>query len=63
MTDLKAFFGDAERTFKLTPALIVELERKTGAGIGGLSKRIFAGEFKVIRTERAFAPGTDRRRH
>lgn len=41
-----AFFGDAERTFLLTPDLIIELERKTGAGIGSLCKRLFAGEFK-----------------
>lgn len=40
-----AFFGDAERTFRLTPDLIVELERKTGAGIGGLARRFFASEF------------------
>jgi hypothetical protein len=42
----KAFFGDAEREFRLTPELIIELERKTGAGIGGLCKRLFAGDFK-----------------
>ena len=27
------------------PELIIELERKTGAGIGGLCRRLFAGEF------------------
>jgi hypothetical protein len=42
----RAFFGDAERDFQITPALIVELERKTGAGIGGLCRRLFAGDFK-----------------
>ena len=41
-----AFFGDAERTFRLTPELIVELERKTGAGIGGLARRFFASDFR-----------------
>lgn len=41
-----AFFGDAQREFALNPKLIAELERVTGAGIGGLSKRFFAGEFK-----------------
>jgi hypothetical protein len=41
----RAFFGDAERDFKLTPPLIVELERKTGAGIGGLCRRLFANDF------------------
>jgi hypothetical protein len=40
-----AFFGDAKRTFKITPELITELERKTGCGIGGLCRRLFAGEF------------------
>lgn len=40
------FFGDGERQFLLTPELIVELERKTGAGIGSLCRRLFAGEFK-----------------
>ncbi len=41
----KAFFGDAERTFRITPDLIAELERKTGAGIGHLCRRLFAGDF------------------
>ena len=38
-----AFFGDGEKQFLLTPEMIVELERKTGAGIGGLCRRLFAG--------------------
>jgi hypothetical protein len=42
----RAFFGDAERDFKLTPPMIVELERKTGAGIGALCRRLFAGDFQ-----------------
>jgi hypothetical protein len=42
----RAFFGDSERDFRITPELIVELERKTGAGIGGLCRRLFAGDFK-----------------
>ncbi|MET3578218.1 hypothetical protein ABID19_001235 [Mesorhizobium robiniae] len=33
------FFGDGERTFALTPDLILELERKTGMGIGSLCLR------------------------
>lgn len=41
-----AFFGDADYAFRITPELIVELERKCGAGIGGLCRRLFAGEFK-----------------
>jgi len=48
MPDLshRAFFGDGERDFKLPPDLIVELERKTGSGIGGLCRRLFAGDFR-----------------
>ena len=42
---LKTFFGDAERTFALTPVLIEELERTTGAGIGAIAKRLFSGQF------------------
>lgn len=45
MNDHRQFFGDAEYAFKLSPDLVMELERKTGAGIGGLSRRFFAGEF------------------
>jgi Phage tail tube protein, GTA-gp10 len=42
----RAFFGDAEYNFCIAPELIVELERKCGAGIGGLCRRLFAGDFK-----------------
>lgn len=41
----RQFFGDAERAFCLPPELILELERLTGAGIGGLCRRLFAGDF------------------
>lgn len=41
----RAFFGDGERAFHIAPPLIVELERKTGVGIGGLCRRLFAGDF------------------
>lgn len=41
----RTFFGDGERDFRLTPALIAELERKTETGIGSLCRRLFAGEF------------------
>ncbi|TCT12659.1 tail tube GTA-gp10-like protein [Tepidamorphus gemmatus] len=41
----RAFFGDTERAFALPPAMIAELERLSGAGIGGLCRRLFAGEF------------------
>ena len=40
-----AFFGDAEYPFRLTPALIIELEHKTGAGIGALCARLFNRQF------------------
>ncbi|MCC6736526.1 MAG: gene transfer agent family protein [Bauldia sp.] len=46
MSEHRAFFGDAERTFRITPELIAELETKTGAGIGSLCRRLFAGEFR-----------------
>jgi hypothetical protein len=42
----RAFFGDRERDFRLAPELITELERVTGAGIGGFSRRFFGGDFK-----------------
>lgn len=44
-TTYKAFFGDREREFRITPKLIPELERLTGAGVGALCKRLFAGDF------------------
>ena len=45
-TTFTAFFGDRERTFRLTPALVVELERQTGAGVGLVFRRLVAGEFR-----------------
>ncbi|MFC3322617.1 gene transfer agent family protein [Mesorhizobium cantuariense] len=46
MTGHVAFFGDGERSFALTPDLIIELERKTGAGIGSLCLRFPEGNFR-----------------
>ncbi|ESX86908.1 gene transfer agent family protein [Mesorhizobium sp. LSHC412B00] len=46
MNEHVAFFGDGERTFALTPDLIIELERKTGAGIGSLCLRFPEGNFR-----------------
>lgn len=46
-TAARIFFGDAERDFCLTPALIIELERRTDAGVGALCKRLFANEFTL----------------
>ena len=40
-----AFFGDAEYPLRLNPVLIIELEHKTGAGIGALCARIFNRQF------------------
>lgn len=41
----RLFFGDAEYDFRLSVPLVLELERVTGQGIGGLSKRFFEGLF------------------
>lgn len=46
-TEITAFFGDQEYQFRLTLDLVVELERQAGAGIGTLSKRVFAGQFAI----------------
>ena len=39
------FFGDGDRRFALPAEMIIELERVTGAGIGTVCKRLFAGQF------------------
>ena len=44
----RQFFGDAEYDFRLTPDLVLELERKTASGIGGLSRRFYAMDFRLI---------------
>lgn len=41
----RAFFGDAEYNFRITPSLVIELEHKTGVGIGALCSRVFAKQF------------------
>jgi hypothetical protein len=45
VTPHRAFFGDAEYDFRITPRLVIELEHKTGAGIGALCSRVFARQF------------------
>jgi hypothetical protein len=45
MTPHVAFFGDGDHSFCLTAALVIELERKTGSGIGALCTRIFNRQF------------------
>jgi hypothetical protein len=42
----RAFFGDAEHQFALTPGMIAELEAKTGSGVGGLFRRMIANDFR-----------------
>ena len=44
----KAFFGDRERDFVLTPHLIPELERLTGKGIGALVEGVRRASFAEI---------------
>lgn len=45
---ISVFFGDADRRFALTPDLVRELERKAGAGIGAVSRRMFSGDFHHV---------------
>lgn len=45
MEPITLFFADRERPFRLTPALILELERVRAAGIGVLCRRVFNGTF------------------
>lgn len=47
-TELRQFFGDKEQAFQLTAPMIVELERTTGTGIGGLCKRLFNSDFRLL---------------
>ena len=60
--ELKTFFGDAERTFALTPVLIEELERLTGAGIGAIAKRLVRVSVQARRHVAHDPPRPDRRR-
>ncbi|AKI01426.1 Protein of unknown function (DUF3356) [Hoeflea sp. IMCC20628] len=41
-----AFFGDGEKTFLLPSEQILELERKTGTGIGAIYARVMTGQFQ-----------------
>lgn len=49
MTDLthRAFFGDREYDFLLTPPLVRELERQCGTGIMTIFRRVAGNEFKL----------------
>lgn len=42
-----AWFGDAEHDFELTDAVIEELERLTGSGIGALFIRLVGNQFHI----------------
>lgn len=42
---VRQFFGDAEYDFHLPPDLVIELERKTGFGIGAIFRRFLASDF------------------
>ena len=44
MTPLQTFFGDAEHSFRLTPALIVGLEKTCGP-LGLICQRVFNRQF------------------
>ncbi|TPM61095.1 gene transfer agent family protein [Mesorhizobium sp. B2-2-4] len=41
-----AFFGDGEKTFALPAEQILELERKTGNGVGTIYSRVMTGQFQ-----------------
>src|SRR5882757_10273955 len=45
ITPHRAFFGDSDYDFRLSPILVIELEHKTGVGIGALCSRVFARQF------------------
>ncbi|OAI26962.1 hypothetical protein A1351_14055 [Methylosinus sp. R-45379] len=54
-TTHKAFLGDREREFRLSPKLVEELQRITGVGLGALVSRIMNRTFSyadVIETIR-----------
>ena len=42
------YFGDGEKTFALSNEMIIELERKSGAGIGAIYTRVLQAQFYSI---------------
>lgn len=44
---ITSFFGDQDHTFTLTDEMLIELETKTGTGIGALFQRLMAQAFKL----------------
>lgn len=45
---LFAYFGDGEKSFSLTPEMIIELERKTNSAIGAIYSRFMHAQFHFI---------------
>ncbi|AGT09260.1 gene transfer agent family protein [Paracoccus aminophilus] len=45
MISVTGFFGDQERAFTLTDDMLLELEAKTGAGVGTIFQRLTAQAF------------------
>lgn len=45
---LIAFLGDGEKSFSLTPEMIMELERKTNSAIGSVYGRFMNAQFHFI---------------
>lgn len=46
-TETRAFFGDREHTFCLTPPMIAELERATDSAVGAIYGRLSRMEFAM----------------
>ncbi len=44
---IRTFFGDGEHAFALTPAMILEIERVTGTGIGALFGKVSQGHYRL----------------
>jgi len=47
-TAIELFFGDGKHVCHLSPAMIGELERSTGVGIGALFGRLARQEFHLV---------------
>ncbi|HEV7251660.1 MAG TPA: gene transfer agent family protein [Mesorhizobium sp.] len=53
----KAFVGDAEHPLRLTPPMILELERLLGTGIAAIFRRVAKGEFTFSDLEQSIRLG------
>lgn len=56
-TTLRAFFGDSERAFALTDAMIAEMEHLTGTGTGALHLKIVASQYGFSELVEVIRPG------